>query len=61
MLLRLIGSKIPGDDGDRYEPKGYHISELGPDHFRNRGKAQMQVTRERLAKDKKFGCPFSRW
>ncbi|EME79956.1 uncharacterized protein MYCFIDRAFT_166377 [Pseudocercospora fijiensis CIRAD86] len=60
-LLRLIGSKVPGDDGDSYEPKGYVISELGPDSLRHKGAEQMKTTRDALANGTRVGCPFSRW
>ena len=61
LLLRATGGAIPGNDGDKYLPQGYIIAEVGPDALRGKGESEMQVTREKLMRLKKIGCPFCDW
>ncbi|KAK5172745.1 uncharacterized protein LTR77_002865 [Saxophila tyrrhenica] len=60
-LLRLVRSKVPGDDGGKYHPEGYIISELGPESHKGKGLAEMKATQVRLKDNKTVGCPFARW
>ena len=56
-LLRVIGRKVPGDDGNKYSPEGYLIEEVGPDSQKGKGNTEMNQTRLRLAH--RGGCPFA--
>ena len=59
-LLRLVGGKAPGDDGNAYLPDGYVITELGPENLKHKGTTDMQSTRKRLEAKQPIGCPFAR-
>lgn len=55
---RLLGGLLPGDDGDKYRPGGYLISELGPENLEESGRASMAETVKTLEKQDRGGCPF---
>lgn len=57
-MLRAIGRKIPGDDGNMYAPEGYKFSEIGPQAFKGKGCEEMNETRARLNQQNRGGCPF---
>lgn len=52
-VMRLMGLPLPGDEGDRFSPAGYLISEVGP---RRLGKGVLPV--DRVGARKREGCPF---
>jgi hypothetical protein len=56
----LLGRKLPGDDGNRYNPEGYLIPEVGPAKMAGSGKKEMQSDLERMQLNSPGGCPFSR-
>ena len=56
-LTRLLGRKLPGDDGNKYSPKGWTFTELGPQSLRYTGIGQMNDAR--LIRQKRGGCPFA--
>jgi hypothetical protein len=56
---RMMGLPLPGDDGDRFYPQGYKISEVGPSYFEGKGNDQMKEIRNVLAKERRGQCPFS--
>lgn len=58
-IYRLLALPVPGDGGDSYLPGGYRIANLGPSAFEGKGKQQMDVTKERLQKQRTGGCPFA--
>ena len=58
-VTRLLGRKLPGDDGNRYSPEGYTFLELGPQAFKGKGLKEMENTKIRLAQQDRGGCPFS--
>ncbi|KAK3634242.1 hypothetical protein LTR56_015449 [Elasticomyces elasticus] len=60
-LIRMVGGSVPGDQGAKYCPKGYIITELGPDDMRGKGEHDMQATRDRLSRNGRIDCPFDRW
>jgi hypothetical protein len=58
-LSRLLGRKLPGDDGNSYSPQGYLIEEIGPDCFSHKGAVYMNEACERLRSSNRGGCPFA--
>lgn len=50
--MRAMGLPLPGDEGNRFCPQGYKISEVGPRGF---GKGVLEV--ERVGEGRQ-GCPF---
>lgn len=54
---RLIGGRLPGDEGTKYHPDGYLIPEVGPDSQRGKGKEYMDMTKERVSQAR--GCPMA--
>ncbi|CAF9921181.1 MAG: hypothetical protein HETSPECPRED_004457 [Heterodermia speciosa] len=58
-ITRLLGYKVPGDDGDKYHPDGYTIAEIGPRELSGKGLEEMSKTRLRLTSADFGGCPFS--
>ena len=57
-VSRLLGYKVPGDDGDKYFPQGYIITDIGPQSLNGSGKEEMDQTRARLSSLDRGGCPF---
>ena len=58
-LARLLGYKLPGDDGNKFEPEGYLIHEVGPANLKGRGIIEMKGTEARLSHQGIGGCPFA--
>ncbi|KAH8888513.1 hypothetical protein GQ53DRAFT_871485 [Thozetella sp. PMI_491] len=57
---RLLGGYIPGDDGAKYFPDGYHIRDVGPDYHKGKGAEEMAKDKERLVELRKAsGCPMT--
>lgn len=54
----MMGRKLPGDDGNRYNPEGYLISEVGPVRLASSGAKEMEVDLIRLRQANPGGCPF---
>lgn len=57
-ITRLLGRKLPGDDGNKYNPEGYKILELGPASQKGKGLMEMEATEVRLQRSEHGGCPF---
>ena len=57
-ITRLVGRKLPGDDGNIYSPEGWTFSELGPRTLKNKGIEEMDQMRARMLKENRGGCPF---
>ena len=57
---RMMGLPVPGDEGDKYWPKGYKIGELGPESMRGKGEDYMRDSKEKLVVERMKGCPFAR-
>lgn len=55
-----MGLPVPGDEGDKYRPNGYKISEVGPDSMRGKGADYMRASKEKLVDERMKGCPFGR-
>ena len=58
-MTRLLGRKLPSDDGNRYAPEGYIFTEIGPQAFKGKGIEEMDETCSRLANQGRGGCPFA--
>ncbi|EMD00337.1 hypothetical protein BAUCODRAFT_119878 [Baudoinia panamericana UAMH 10762] len=55
---RLQGSKLPGDDGEKYYPQGYLIAEVGPKRTEKQGGVEMRADVDKM--HARFGsCPFA--
>ncbi|PNS16494.1 hypothetical protein CAC42_228 [Sphaceloma murrayae] len=61
VLLKMVGGKLPGDDGDRFLPGGYKIPEVGPDYQKGKGGKEMEEDMAKLAGRTSSGCPFAAW
>lgn len=57
-MTRLLGRKLPGDDGNIYAPEGWTFPELGPKALRNKGVKQMDENRAQILAQNRGGCPF---
>ena len=57
-MTRLLGRKLPGDDGNRYAPEGYMFAEIGPEAQSGKGIKEMDETCATLTRTKRGGCPF---
>lgn len=58
-MTRLVGRKLPGDDGNKYLPEGWTHTEIGPRAWRGKGTDKMdEDIRLLLGSQKRGGCPF---
>ncbi len=55
-----MGLPVPGDEGDKYWPKGYKIHEIGPDAMRGKGESYAKESKEKLVAERTKACPFAR-
>ncbi|KAJ5782013.1 hypothetical protein N7457_003787 [Penicillium paradoxum] len=53
-----LGQPLPGDDGDKYYPKGYHTHDLGPKYFEGKGWKEVELMKETLRQQRMGQCPF---
>lgn len=51
--------KLADDDPTKYQPEGYLIEELGPDHMKGKGLDEMKRDQEILERQDRAGCPFT--
>ena len=58
---RLLFGIMPGEEGDKYQPEGYIIKELGPAYRLGKGEAEMEETRVGLRERRAMSgkCPMS--
>lgn len=54
----IMGRPLPGDDGDKYSPQGYHIHNVGPKYFEGKGQDAIERTMEELKIVRTGKCPF---
>ncbi|KAE8404993.1 67 kDa myosin-cross-reactive antigen family protein [Aspergillus pseudonomiae] len=48
-FMRLLGLPLPGDEGEKYYPKGFDTAELGPKYFEGKGrKTEANVPPEKI-------------
>lgn len=59
-ITRLLGRKLPGDDGNRYAPEGYTFAEIGPKAQSGKGLKEMEDTHAILTRGNRGACPFLR-
>lgn len=57
-LTWALGRPVPGDEGDKYRPSGYHISDIGPKYFEGKGQKAIEETMEELKVFRTGKCPF---
>ena len=55
---RLVGLPVPGDEGERYYPKGYQLLDVGPDIMFGKGAKSAKETIDGLRRTRTGGCPF---
>ncbi|KAJ6140384.1 hypothetical protein N7471_006870 [Penicillium samsonianum] len=53
-----LGQPLPGDDGDKYYPQGYHTHDLGPKYFEGKGYKELEGFKETLRQQRMGQCPF---
>ncbi|KAL6713474.1 hypothetical protein ACLMJK_008939 [Lecanora helva] len=58
-ISRLLGYKVPGDEGNKYYPQGYTFTSIGPQALSGKGINEMDKTRTRLVHEDRGRCPFS--
>lgn len=59
-LTRYMGLPVPGEEGDKYFPKGYKIVEIGPKGFQGKGGEEVKERVESLRRVRTGGCPFEK-
>lgn len=59
LCTRFLGRKVPGDEGNKYKPEGFVVSEVGPDFQRGKGTTNMREDQNRIRDLHQDGCPFS--
>ncbi|RYP52794.1 hypothetical protein DL768_002117 [Monosporascus sp. mg162] len=59
VLLRALGARKPGSNGDRYKPKGYDLKTIGPAPQEGKGVKEMEATVEFMKSRGKGECPFA--
>ncbi len=57
-VTRLLHQNIPGDDGNKYCPEGYRITEVGPSTQKGKGTEEMKEIENHLMEQRRGGCPF---
>jgi len=59
ILIRLLGGRVPGSRGDKYQPHGYDLMTIGPEPQRGKGLEEMIATVEIIKAKGVATCPFS--
>lgn len=59
LLVRAMGGKVPGSRGDRYQPQGYNLMNIGPEPQREKGAEEMKSDMEVIKMRGVATCPFS--
>ncbi|CAG8062616.1 unnamed protein product [Penicillium salamii] len=57
-LIWALGRPIPGDEGDKYCPRGYFTPDLGPKYFEGKGHKELKDFKESLRQQRQGQCPF---
>lgn len=55
----MLGGPLPGDEGEKFRPQGYHIHDVGPDSMQGKGLEAVNMTKERIMKRNSGRCPFA--
>ncbi|KAI2730611.1 hypothetical protein DTO012A7_5738 [Penicillium roqueforti] len=53
-----LGHPVPGDQGEKYYPKGYHIHDIGPKYFEGKGQKEIEEMMKELKISRTGKCPF---
>ncbi|KAJ5144559.1 hypothetical protein N7448_001951 [Penicillium atrosanguineum] len=53
-----MGQPLPGDDGDKYYPRGYCTPDLGPKYFEGKGRKELEMIKDTLRQQRLGQCPF---
>ncbi|KAL4861889.1 hypothetical protein BDV12DRAFT_207670 [Aspergillus spectabilis] len=54
-----MGMPLPGDEDDKYYPRGFDLEDLGPKYFEGKGRKTVAEIRELLKKERRGQAPFS--
>ncbi|KAJ5247200.1 hypothetical protein N7468_002183 [Penicillium chermesinum] len=54
----MMGRPVPGDEGDKYRPEGYHIANIGPRYFEGKGQKEVEKLMEEMKVYRTGKCPF---
>ncbi|GAQ41610.1 similar to An08g03170 [Aspergillus niger] len=57
-LTWVLGRPLPGDEGDKYYPKGYDNLDVGPKYFEGKGRQGMEDIMKELETTRRGQCPF---
>ncbi|KAL4941957.1 hypothetical protein BDV06DRAFT_170965 [Aspergillus oleicola] len=53
-----MGMPLPGDEDDKYYPRGFDLEDLGPKYFEGKGRKSVAEIRELLKKERRGQAPF---
>jgi hypothetical protein len=53
-----MGRPLPGDEGDKYYPRGYTIQDIGPKYFEGKGGKALEEIMEEFKGYRTGKCPF---
>jgi hypothetical protein len=56
-MVWFSGGVVPGDEGGKYHPEGYHIDKVGPKGLEGKGNEEMEKTRD-ILHARRLACPF---
>ena len=59
-MSRIMGLPVPGDEGDKYWPKGYKTEDVGPKLMKGKGRDYVRGEKEKVLNTRANGCPFGR-
>ncbi|KAL3476047.1 streptococcal 67 kDa myosin-cross-reactive antigen like family-domain-containing protein [Aspergillus californicus] len=54
-----MGMPLPGDEDDKYCPRGFDLEDLGPKYFEGKGRKAVAENRELLKRERRGQCPFA--
>ncbi|KAF7166281.1 hypothetical protein CNMCM5623_000038 [Aspergillus felis] len=57
-VQRLMGLPLPGDEGDKYYPRGYYTPDVGPKYFEGKGRKTLEEIKEKLGEQRTGKSPF---
>ncbi|KAK2939766.1 hypothetical protein FoTM2_002986 [Fusarium oxysporum f. sp. vasinfectum] len=58
-LLRALGGKVPGSQGERFHPQGYNLMTIGPEPQKGKGLEEMATAAGIIKAKGVATCPFS--
>lgn len=53
-----MGMPLPGDEDDKYYPRGFDLEDLGPKYFEGKGRKSVAAIREQLKQERRGQAPF---